>query len=155
MRLGGWQDSVYVFWRHSLWLWGRKKHIKNIPKPELSEPFFQKPEPEPPELIFRNRNRNRSRPFLLNCAEINRGHPKNTAFTRTLSNSSRELLPSSLWRDSWTRRKLFRQTCSDKLLYLVGNKFVSAGMYVGDEIITYDFPKTMIIFCKKRLHYNN
>ena len=38
-------------------------------KPELSEPFSQKPkaEPEPPEPFFRNRNRNR--PFLLNCTE--------------------------------------------------------------------------------------
>ena len=41
-------------------------------KPEPSEPFFPKPkaEPEPPEPPPRNRNWNRNRPFLLNCAEI-------------------------------------------------------------------------------------
>ena len=35
--------------------------------------------------------------------------PKTTAFTRAFSKSSRELLPSSLWRESGTRRKLFRK----------------------------------------------
>ena len=50
-----------------------------IPSPPFTKPplypaptFFLKPkaEPEPPEPFSRNRNRNRNRPFLLNCAEI-------------------------------------------------------------------------------------
>ena len=45
-------------------------------KPEPAEPFFPKPkaEPEPPEPFSRNRNRNR--PFLLNCAEIQKKKKK-------------------------------------------------------------------------------
>ena len=43
--------------------------------------------------------------------------PKNDAFTRTFSKSSRELLPSSLWHESGTQWKLFRKTCSDEPFY--------------------------------------
>ena len=39
-------------------------------------------------------------------------------FTRRFSKSSRELLPSSLWHEPGTQRKLFRQTCSDELFIL-------------------------------------
>ena len=42
-------------------------------------------------------------------------YQKNTAFTRTLSESSRELLPTSLWHESGTQRKLLSKTCSDEL----------------------------------------
>ena len=41
--------------------------------------------------------------------------PKNTAFTRTFSKSSRELFPAFLWHESGTQRKLFRKTRSEKL----------------------------------------
>ena len=40
----------------------------------------------------------------------------NTAFTRTFSRSSRELLPSCLLHESGTQGNFFRKTCSDDLL---------------------------------------
>ena len=47
-----------------------------------------------------------------------RNTPKNTAFTRTFSKSSRELLPSSLWHESGTQQELFMKTCSEDFFYL-------------------------------------
>ena len=52
-------------------------------------------------------------------------HPKsqNTkktkrVYTNVFEKSSRELLPSSMWHESGTQRKLFRKACSDELFYL-------------------------------------
>ena len=55
----------------------------------------------------------RSRETPVRVGRDPNGIPKNTAFMRTSSKSSRELLPSSLCRESGTQRKLFRKTCSD------------------------------------------
>ena len=48
---------------------------------------------------------------------------KNTAFTRTFAKSSLELLPASLWRESGKRLESLRKTCSDELLFLLGDGF--------------------------------
>ena len=71
-----------------------------------------------------------------NPPKIPRHTQKNGAFTRTFSKSSRELLPSPLWHESGTQRKLSRKTCSDELFYF--GWIISGGISSSDGSILED-----------------
>ena len=66
-------------------------------------------------------------------------YQKNTAFTRTISKSSCELLPSSLWHESGTQWKLFRNLFrwTFNFEWILSCGFASSDIWAAAEIYHY------------------